>query len=468
MEVGPHGNQRLGPSSREAMAEQLFVNRKTRMNSKTQDLYCRAKKRIPGGTQLLCKRPEHQAPDQWPAYFREARGCEVWDLDDRHYYDMSTNGIGSCLLGFRHPEVTAAVQQRISLGSMCSLNPPEEVQLADELVAIHPWAHQARFTRAGGEAMAVAVRIARATTKRSLVAVCGYHGWHDWYLAANLGDNDALAGGLMPGLEPCGVPAELRGTAVPFHFNRPEEIEDIFQRHGDHLAAVVMEPARYHDPEPGFLEMIREGTRQCGALLVFDEITIGWRFHLGGGHLKFEIIPDIAVFAKALGNGHPIGAVLGTEKAMEGAHDSFISSTYWTESVGPVAALATIEQLRSIDVPAYVARVGSAIMQHWQRLADQHGLPIVTGQNYPCLAGFNFEHELSQELRTLYVQLMLERGFLAGPIIYPTLAHTDAIVAKYAVAIDQVFEQISQLLELGKVNEAPKGPVAHRGFHRLT
>ena len=438
------------------------------MKSKTQSLYRRAKQRIPGGTQLLSKRPENQAPDQWPAYFREARGCEVWDLDDRHYYDMSTNGLGSCLLGFRHPEVTAAVQQRISQGSMCSLNPPEEVQLADELVDLHPWAEQARFTRTGGEAMSVAVRIARATTGRSLVAVCGYHGWHDWYLAANLGDNDALAGSLMPGLEPCGVPLELRSTTLPFHFNRATEIEAIFRHHGDRLAAVVMEPARHHDPEPGFLEMIRQGAHRCGALLVLDEITVGWRLHLGGGHLKFGVEPDIAVFAKALGNGHPIGAVIGTKEAMEGAHNSFISSTYWTESVGPVAALATLEQMRCVDVPAQVAHVGTEIMRHWQRLADQHGLPIVTGKSYPCLASFSFEHEQSQELRTLYTQLMLERGFLAGPVIYPTLAHTDEIVTKYAVAIDQTFEKISQVVESGKINETLKGPVAHQGFRRLT
>jgi len=316
--------------------------------------------------------------------------------------------------------------------------------------------------------MAVAVRIARATTRRSLVAVCGYHGWHDWYLAANLGNDDALAGSLLPGLEPCGVPPELRGTTIPFHFNKPHEIEDIFTRYGDRLAAVVMEPARHHDPEPGFLEAICEGTRRCGALLVFDEISIGWRLHLGGAHLKFGVDPDIATFAKALGNGHPIGAVIGTEKAMDGAHDSFISSTYWTESVGPVAALATIEQMRTVDVTAHVAHVGTTITQCWHRLALQHELPIVTSKSYPCFASFQFEHELSDPLRTLYVQLMLERGFLAGPVIYPTLAHTKEIVAKYAVAIDQVFEQIRHVLDSGAIEEALKGPVAQRGFHRLT
>ena len=302
--------------------------------SRTQTLYRHAKERIPGGTQLLSKRPEMLAPDQWPPYYRKASGCEIWDLDNRHYYDFSTNGIGSCLLGFNDPDVTRAVCRRVRSGSMCTLNPPEEVALADRLCAIHPWADQARFARCGGEACAVAVRIARATTDRSVVAICGYSGWQDWYLAANLGDSDALRGHLLPGLSPLGVPRELRGTTVPFTFDNREQFNAILEQYGPRLAAVVMEPCRSQDPAPGFLEFVKAGAHRVGALLIFDEITIGWRLHFGGAHLKFGVSPDLAVFAKALGNGHPMASVIGTRAAMAGAHDSFISSTYWTEGVG--------------------------------------------------------------------------------------------------------------------------------------
>ncbi len=238
----------------------------------TQELYTHAKQRITGGTQLVSKRPEMQAPDQWPPYFREARGCEIWDLDGRHYYDMSTSSVGACLLGFRDPDVTRAVQRRINLGSMCALNPPEEVELADRLCEIHPWAEQVRFVRAGGEAVSVAIRIARATTDRSMVAVCGYHGWHDWYLAANLGEVDALRGHALPGLHPLGVPVELRGTTVSFTYNNREQFQTILDNYGDRLAAVIMEPCRSHDPEPGFLELVRDGAHQYGILI--------WRFSL--------------------------------------------------------------------------------------------------------------------------------------------------------------------------------------------
>ena len=434
----------------------------------TEDLYRHARERIPGGTQLLSKRPEMLAPGQWPAYFREARGCEVWDLDGRRFVDMSTNGIGSCLLGYRDPDVTRAVKRRVTLGAMSTLNPPEEVELADRLCRIHPWARQARFARTGGEAVAVAVRIARATTKRSRIAVCGYHGWHDWYLAANLSESDRLVGHLLPGLEPAGVPEALRGSTVTFTYNDPEAFESMLAEHGDQLAAVVMEPCRHHEPTPGFLERVRDGARAHGALLVFDEITIAWRLWFGGAHLKFGVTPDMAVFAKALGNGHPMAAIIGTEQAMAGAHESFISSTYWTESVGPVAALATLDKMQNANLPEHVARIGSQVRGYWREHGARHRLPIVVGDGLACLASFRFEHERCEPLRTLYTQLMLERGFLAGGVIYPTLAHDDGIVAGYGTAIDEVFGEIRGIIDGDRIDDRLKGAVAHAGFRRLT
>lgn len=435
--------------------------------SQTQALYQHAKQRIPGGTQLLSKRPEMFAPDVWPAYYREARGCEVWDLDGRHYFDMTHNGVGSCLLGYADLDVTQAVTERIQRGSMCTLNSPEEVELADTLCSLHPWAEQARFTRCGGETCAVAVRIARATTDRSVVAICGYHGWQDWYLAANLGAEDALRGHLLPGLAPLGVPRELRGTAVTFSYGDRAGFDAILAEHGDRLAAVIMEPCRYHDPEPGYLEYIREGAHQCGALLIFDEITIGWRLCHGGSHLRLGVQPDMAVFAKALGNGHPIGAVIGTRQAMDGAHNSFISSTYWTEGVGPTAALATIRKLKDENVTAHVARIGALMQEAWRAAGKKHGLPVNVGEGYPCLAHFAFDHEQANELKTAFTTQMLHHGFLAGTAIYPTLAHTESIVARYAEALDKVFAETAATLGRGRVADLLEGPPAHQGFKRL-
>jgi glutamate-1-semialdehyde 2,1-aminomutase len=432
-----------------------------------QDLYREAKTIIPGGTQLLSKRPEMEAPDQWPAYFREARGCEVWDLDGRHYYDVGKTGISACLLGFGHPEVTRAVQHRIARGSFCTLSPPEEVELARLLCELHPWAEQVRYARTGGEIMSIAARIARATTDRSLIAICGYHGWHDWYLAANLGESDALRGHLLSGLDPLGVPRELRGTALTFTYNNREELTKILDEHGDRLAAVVMEPCRHRDPEPGFLEFVRDEAHRVGALLVFDEVSIGWRLALGGAHLRLGVSPDIAVFAKSIANGHAMAAVIGTREAMEGAHTSFISSTYWTEGIGPAAALATIRKMQEVDVPAHCERIGRKVQDAWRAAAERHGLPVEVEDGYPALANFAFEHALAAELKTLYIQLTLERGYLAGLSISVTLAHTDRVIGRYAGAIDEVFAEIADALEKDEVKKRLKGPVAHSGFQRL-
>ena len=435
--------------------------------SQTQALYQHAKQRIPGGTQLLSKRPEMFAPDVWPAYYREARGCEVWDLDGRHYFDMTHNGVGSCLLGYADPDVTRAVTDRIQRGSMCTLNSPEEVKLADALCEIHPWAEQVRFARCGGEACAVAVRIARATTDRSVVAICGYHGWQDWYLAANLGAEDALRGHLLPGLAPLGVPRELRGTALTFTYGDRAGFEAILAEQGDRLAAVIMEPCRYRDPEPGYLDYIRDRAHQHGALLIFDEITIGWRLCHGGSHLRLGVAPDMAVFAKALGNGHPIGAVIGTKQAMDGAQNSFISSTYWTEGVGPTAALATIQKLKKENVTAHVARIGTLMQEAWRAVGKKHRLPVKVGEGYPCLAHFAFDHEQANALKTAFTTRMLRHGFLAGTAIYPTLAHTESIVAQYAEALDTVFAELASALDQGRVADLLEGPPAHQGFKRL-
>ena len=263
-----------------------------------QKLWRRAKRVIPGGNMLLSKRAEMFLPDQWPSYFTKAKGCRVWDLDARELIDMSIMGIGTNLLGYGHPDVDAAVAGTIASGNMSTLNCPEEVWLAERLVAMHPWADMARFARTGGEANAIAIRIARAATGRETVAVCGYHGWHDWYLATNLQNESGLAEHLLPGLEPSGVPSGLAGTVLPFSFNRIDQLESIAANHD--LAAVKMEVQRSAPPDPGFLEAVRDLCTRRHIVLIFDECTSGFRETFGGLHLKYGVAPDMAMFGKAL------------------------------------------------------------------------------------------------------------------------------------------------------------------------
>src|SRR5262249_19758888 len=274
-------------------------------------------------------------------------------------------------------------------GTTCTLNCPEEVQLARKLVALHSWAEQVRFARTGGEALAMAVRIARAATRRDLVAFCGYHGWMDWYLAANLQADHALDGHLLPGLSPAGVPRGLNGTALPFAYNRIDDFHRIVKADGPRLAAVVMEPTRNTPPTPGFLEGVCSLCETCGARLVFDEVTTGFRLRRGGVHLDFGVAPDVAVFAKALGNGHPVAAVIGKAATMQASQDTFISSTFWTEGVGPTAALATLGVMDETDVPAHVARIGKRLQEGLVELANKNPPPIRVG-GYPALTSLTF------------------------------------------------------------------------------
>ncbi|HEY4365955.1 MAG TPA: aminotransferase class III-fold pyridoxal phosphate-dependent enzyme [Steroidobacteraceae bacterium] len=429
-----------------------------------QKLWKRAKRSIPGGNMLLSKRAEMFLPDQWPAYYSKAKGCRVWDLDGNEYIDMSFMGIGTNSLGYGHPEVDAAVRGVVDAGNMSTLNCPEEVYLAEKLIELHPWAEMARFARSGGEAVAVAVRIARAAAGKEKVAICGYHGWHDWYLAANLGDEKNLAGHLLPGLEPNGVPTSLRGSVLPFNYNRLDELEALLDAH--EIGVIVMEVARNHGPAKGFLEQVRKLATARGVVLVFDECTSGFRQSYGGLHKLYGVEPDMAMFGKALGNGYAITAIIGRREVMEAAQTTFISSTFWTERIGPSAALKTLEVMQRLQSWEQISRVGADIGTRWQVLAAKYGLAI-TPNGLPALTGFSFNSPSALAYKTLITQEMLAKGYLATTSVYVCTEHTADVVAGYFEALEPVFGVIRQCEDGRDVATLLKGPVCHAGFKRL-
>lgn len=437
------------------------------MTGKGQALYRRAREIIPGGTQLLSKRPELMLPEQWPTYYRSAKGAEVVDLDGNTYLDMTAAGIGATVLGFADPDVDAAVKAAIDQGSMATLNCEEEVQVAELFLELHPWAEMARFSRAGGEALSIAIRIARAATGNEVVAFCGYHGWHDWYLSANLSEDSALDGHLLAGLKPKGVPRGLTGLMQPFHFNNVEEVERIGKEFGPRLAAIVMEPVRSSEPTPAFLNAVRKLADQTGCALIFDEVTSGFRINNGGAHLVYGVEPDLAVFAKAISNGFPMAAIIGRKEFMDSAQDTFISSTSWTERVGFVATLATLRKFREHDVSKHLQRIGRKVMNGWQEHAAAANLPLEASGISP-LGHFSFKVEGAQELRTLFTQMMLDRGILAGSSFYPMYAHTDEHVDRYLAATREIFSGLKKAVDNRSVRQLLRGPVAHSGFSRLT
>ncbi|MDT8375578.1 MAG: aminotransferase class III-fold pyridoxal phosphate-dependent enzyme [Mariprofundaceae bacterium] len=435
--------------------------------SKSLAMQEKAKKLIPGMTQLLSKRPDMFSQGVWPGYYQKAKGAEVWDLDGNRYVDMSIGGIGATILGYADDDVDQAVIEAIHNGVASSLNCVEEVELAELLCELHPWAEMARFTRAGGEAMSVAVRIARAHTGKDKVAFCGYHGWHDWYLAANLASTSALDGCLLPGLEPNGVPSGLRGSAFPFHYNNAQELRDIFSSHGKEIGVIVIESIRNKEPSEEFLSSVRELADESGAVLIVDEISAGFRLNTGGAHLLLQLEPDIAVFSKALGNGYPIAAVIGKGDIMSSAQKSFISSTCWTERSGSTAALAMIKKHRAENVSQHLIGIGNSVRQGWQHVAENNSIEIEVG-GMPPMSHFVFKHESAPLLKALFIQCMLEQGFLASTLCYAMYAHTEEHVKAYLAAADGAFTELADALRSGDIESRLKGMPSTQGFKRLT
>lgn len=432
---------------------------------KGQELYKKAKTLIPGGTMLLSKRPEMFLPEKWPSYFSKAKGCKVWDLDGKEYIDVSIMGIGTNILGYGNDEVDYAVIANVQNGNMSTLNCHEEVFLAEKLIELHPWADMVRLARSGGEANAIAIRIARAASGKDKVAICGYHGWHDWYLSANLGNDEKLDGHLLPGLEPKGVPQSLRGTVFPFNYNNFEELQNLVTNHN--IGVIKMEVSRNKGPEDNFLHKVRKLADEKNIILIFDECTSGFRQTFGGLHKMYGVEPDMAMFGKALGNGYAITAVIGKREIMEAAQKTFISSTFWTERIGPTAALKTLEVMEREKSWEYITETGKYIGEQWQKIAENNNLSInVFG--LPALIGFSFNNENTLSYKSYITQEMLKKGYLASNSIYVCTAHTKEILDGYFNDLEILFRIINKC-ENGEENikKLLEGPVCHSGFKRL-
>lgn len=429
-----------------------------------QRLYKRAKKVIPGGTMLLSKRPEIFLPEVWPSYFSKAKGCRVWDLDGNEYIDMSIMGVGTNILGYGHSEVDRAVKEVIDQGNMSTFNCLEEVVLAERLIELHPWADMVRFARSGGEANAMAIRIARALSGKQRVLFCGYHGWHDWYLSANLGDESRLDGHLLPGLDPKGVPKDLGGTAVPFPYNDLEALERQLMK--GEIGTIIMEVSRSESPKAGYLESVRHLATANNITLIFDECTSGFREALGGLHLRYGVEPDMMVLGKALGNGYAITAVVGREETMAVAQDTFMSSTFWTERIGPTAAVKTLEVMEREKSWVSITEIGEKISQGWLELARKYDLPLRL-QGLPALKSFSFPVKNHLKYKTLITQEMLKKGFLASNTVYSCVSHSEDIVSNYLDQLDSIFALIAECENGRAVEDLLEVPVCQDGFRRI-
>lgn len=413
-----------------------------------QKFWKRAKTVIPGGTMLFSKNPDLFLPGKWPAYFSKSKGCKLWDLDNNVYDDMAYMGNGTNVLGYSNPHIEKKINEVVKKGTISTLNSIEEVLLAEKLVSLHPWSDMVRFTRSGGEANAVAIRIARAASGRDKVAVCGYHGWHDWYMSTNIDNNNSLNTHLMNNLPINGVPKNLKNTVFSFEYNNFEQLIRIVKKHK--IGVIKMEVKRISEPKNNFLKKIRKLATEKNIVLIFDECTSGFRQTFGGLHKFYNVDPDIAIFGKALGNGYAINAVVGRRSVMEHANKSFISSTFWTERVGPSAALETLKIMEKNKSWNEITSIGKKIKKQLSNIAFLHKLDLKI-EGIDAIPNFYFNSNNNMKYKTLITQEMLKKKILASNLIFCSISHKNNVLKKYFDILESIFSKISKV-EKGQKN----------------
>ena len=429
-----------------------------------QKMWNRAKEIIPGGNMLYSKNPDFILPNRWPSYFKKTSGYKIWGIDNKIYSDMSTMSVGTNILGYSHKEVDNAVHEVVKNGNLSTLNSPEEVTLAEKLIEIHPWADMVRFTRTGGEANSVAIRIARASTSRHKVAFCGYHGWHDWYLSSNLSKDKKLGFHLFPGVQIKGVPKQLRNTSIPFFYGDLKSLKKIVNK--DKIGIIKMEVARSSKPNVKFLRGVRKLCDENNIILIFDECTTGFRENYGGLHKKIGVNPDIAIFGKTLGNGYAINAIIGKSKIMSNVTKTFISSTFWGERIGYAAALKTLEVMEKTRSWKKIINLGEKIIKKLQNLSKLHNIKMNISE-MPSIIKFSFDSKNDLNYKTLITQEMLKKSILATSSIYISHAHNHKIIKKYFIILKKIFLIIKKCESGQDINNYLDVPAAKKFINRL-
>ena len=413
--------------------------------NKNKTLWKKSKKLILNGNSLLSKNPENYSKN-WPAYFDKAKGCFIWSIDKKKYTDFSYMGIGTNILGYSNFKLDNHVKKIISKGTMSTLNCVEEVKLSEKLIKMHKWSSMCKFTRTGAEASAVAIRIGRIFSKKNKIAICGYHGWHDWYLSVNLKGKKKLDTHLLKNLNIEGVDKNLKNSTVSFNHNDLYSFKNVVKKNRD-IGVVIMEVERFEEVNIDFLTYIRNYTKKNKITLIFDECTSGFRQTFGGIHLKYKINPDICILGKALGNGYPINAIIGTRETMNKAQNSFISSTFWSDRIGPSAALKTLEIMSEEKTWIKLKNLGIHFRKNFKLILKKHSISgdiLGTGS----LLKFYIDGINDDLLKKYFANEMLSKGMLASNVIYLSTAHNKTLLNKYLIAIDETLFKLKKLKKI--------------------
>ena len=425
-------------------------------------IYKKALKVIPNGSMLFSKKPEIYLPGGWPTYFKKSKGIFIWNLNNKKLNDLYF-GVGQNILGYANPKIDREVINACKNGNMSSLNCVEEVKLAEKLVEMHPWADMVKFARSGGEINSIAIRIARAATGKDGVVICGYHGWHDWYLAANLKNKQSLNKHILKGLDPHGVSKSLKNTVFTFNYNDFNQLKKIVSK--KNIGTIMMEVKRDKEPKDNFLKKVRKLCDEKKIVLIFDECTSGFRHSVGGLHKCYKVNPDMAVFGKALGNGYAITSLLGRRSIMEEAQKTFISSTFWTERIGYVAALKTLSEMKKLQSWKIITENGLYVKKLWRDIANDNGLDLnIFGLD--AIPSFSFKNK-NLEYKTLIIQEMLKKNYLVSNSVFLSVGHNKRVIKKYINHLNNVFRLIKKCEDGDNIYKYLKYPVCYSPFDRL-
>jgi glutamate-1-semialdehyde aminotransferase len=410
---------------------------------------------IPSATQTFSKSRRAYVEGVGPAFLARGRGSHVWDVDGNEYIDYPM-ALAAVVLGHGYPRVVEAVTRQVADGVSFSTPHPLEVELAETLTELIPGAEMVRFGKNGSDATAGAVRAARAVTGRDVIVCCGYHGWQDWYIATTT--------------RAAGVPPAVRALTTTFAYNDLAGLERVFAEHPGRVAAVVMEPVGVVAPQPGFLEGVRDLAHREGALLIFDEIVTGFRLALGGAQQMLGVVPDLACFGKAMGNGFPIAAVVGRRELMEIFDEIFFSFTYGGEAVSLAAALATVREMCEQPVIDHLWRQGRRLQDGFNARARAAGLgEQLQCIGYPPRTVLTFADPAggdSAPVKTLFLQECIKRGILLGGGMNVSFAHDDADVERTLRVYETALGIVADAVRAGDVDRRLEGRVVEPVFRQ--
>ena len=419
-------------------------------------LYEQGRQLIPGASMTNSKRPSEYAFGAFPIYIESGHGAKVVDVDGNEYIDYIL-ALGPITLGYAFEEIDNAVRAQMQKGVLFGLMSPLEVQAAQAVIDTVPCAEMVRFFKTGAESTTAALRVARAFTKKDVVLHCGYHGWLDT-ISCDRGNP--------------GVPQSLNDTLYAFPWNDESAVKVLLQEHAGKVAAIMVNPVTYYSVDDGsFLRFLRHACDEANILLIYDEIVTGYRLSLGGAQEYFDVIPDLACFAKGIANGYPVSALCGRRGVMELCEDLLISSTYGGETLSLAALVAAHQVYRDKDVPAVLARQGQKLMDGCNALAKQHNVPAIW-EGYPCMSGYHFAYEsaeMNRHAMTFWLQECAAQGvlFRRGGLNFITLSHTDEIIEQTLEVCAKVLSQLAKAVEEGTLEQQLRTTQAARGRYEL-